>query len=123
MAKSKVKISKQTERKTNPELVKTILAAKKHSGWLKVAEILSSPRRIQINLNLGDLDKSSKDGETIVVPGKVLSKGEITKKVNIVALGFSEKAKDKLLKSGCKVSSILNEIKKNSGGKGIKILK
>jgi len=123
MAKSKVKISKQTERKTNPELVKTILAAKKHEGWRGVAEILSSPRRIRINLNLGDLDKNSKTGETIVVPGKVLSQGEITKKVNIIALGLSEKAKDKLLKSGCKVSNILNEIKKNPEGKGVRVLK
>ncbi|MBR9701482.1 50S ribosomal protein L18e [Candidatus Pacearchaeota archaeon] len=123
MAKSKVKISKQTERKTNPELVKTIFAAKKHKAWFNVAEILSGPRRKKIDLNLENIDKGSKEGETIVVPGKVLSQGEITKKINVVAVSFSEKAKDKLLKSKCKVSSMLDEIKKNPDGKRVKVLK
>jgi len=123
MVKSKTKISKQTERKTNTELVKTILAAKKHKEWFKIAEILSSPRRRKVNLNLDYINKNAKESETIVVPGKVLSQGEITKKIKIVALNFSEKAKDKLLKAKCEVSSISDEIKNNPEAKGIKILK
>jgi large subunit ribosomal protein L18e len=122
MVKSKTKISKQTKRKINLNLVKTILAAKKHKEWLKVAEVLSRPRRKRTNLNLKEINKKLEKNKTIVVPGKVLSQGEINQKIKITALNFSEKAKDKLLKANCEVSDILTEIKKNPGGKGIQIL-
>jgi len=121
--KSKTLIKKQTERKTNPELVKTIFAAKKYQAWFNVAEILSGPRNKRVNLNLEEIGKNIKEGKIIVVPGKVLSQGDIIKKLNLVALSFSEKARDKLLKSNCKISSILDEIKKNPDAKGVKVLR
>lgn len=120
--KSKTTIEKQLQRKTNALLVKTIISAKKNDKWLKVAEILSGPRRNIVNLNLKKIDEESKTGETIIVPGKVLSQGEITKKIKIAALSFSEKAKEKLLKSKSDILNILEEIKKNPEAKGIKIL-
>ena len=120
--KSKTTIEKQLQRKTNALLVKTIISAKKNDKWLKVAEILSGPRKNIVNLNLKRIDEESKTGETIVVPGKVLSQGEITKKIKIAALSFSEKAKEKLLKSKSEILNILEEIKKNPEAKGIKIL-
>ena len=58
-----------------------------------------------------------------MVPGKVLSQGEISKKIKVVALSFSEKAKEKLLKANCEILSILEEIKKNPDAKRIKILR
>lgn len=121
--KSKTKIEKQIKRKNNPELVKTIIIAKKNDGWLEVASILSGPRRKRMNVNLEKIDKETKDGETVVIPGKVLSQGEINKKLKIIALKFSEKAKEKLLKSKSEVLSIIEEIKKNPKAKGVRILK
>ena len=121
--KSKTKIEKQIIRKTNTELVKTIISAKKNDNWLKVAEILSSPRRKKVNINIEKINKLAKDGEKIAIPGKVLSTGEVDKKIKIIALEFSEKAKEKLLKAKCEVSNILEEIKKNPEAVGIKILK
>lgn len=121
--KTKSKIEKQTQKKTNTELVNTIISAKKNKNWLKVAEILSGPRRKRININLKEINEKTKEGESIVVPGKVLSQGEMSKKIKIAALNFSEKAKEKLLKSKCDVLNILQEIKKNPDAKGIKILK
>ena len=113
MVKSKVKISKQTKRKTNKELVETIIAAKKNKAWFKVAEVLSGPRRKRTNLNLGEIKEKSKDNKIIVISGKVLSQGELNKKIKIVALSFSEKAREKLLNFKCEVSNILEEIKRN----------
>lgn len=120
--KTKTKIDKQIQKKSNKELVKTIIAAKKKDKWLKVARILSGPRRKAVSLNLGEINENSKDGETIIVPGKVLSQGEISKKVKIVALSFSEKAKEKLLKSKIPSSNIIEEIKKNPDMKKCRIL-
>lgn len=121
--KSKTLIEKQTKNKTNTELVKTIIAAKKSKSWFKIAEILSGSRRKRINMNLEEINKKSKEGDSIVVPGKVLSQGEINKKIKVVALNFSERARDKLLKAGCGVSGIFEEIKKNPNAKGVKVLK
>lgn len=121
--KSKTKISKQAERKTNPELVETILVAKKNSAWLDVASLLSGSRRKRKNVNLSELNKLVDKEKTIVVPGKVLSEGEFNKKAKIVALNFSEKAKEKLLNAKCEVSSILEEIKSNPSARDVKILK
>ena len=80
--KTKTKIEKQTHRKRNSELVETTRAAKKKEKWLEVAGILSGPRRKRPSLNLTEINKSSTAGDTVVVPGKVLSQGEIDKKIN-----------------------------------------
>ena len=121
--KTKTKINKQLQKKSNKELVETIIAAKKKEKWLGIAEILSGPRRKSVNLNLDEIDKKIGKEEIIVVPGKVLSSGELNKKVKIVALSFSEKAKEKLEKAKIPTSYIIEEIKKNPEGKGIQILK
>ncbi|MFH1607515.1 MAG: uL15 family ribosomal protein [archaeon] len=119
--KTKSKIKKQSERKANKRIVETILVAKNYKQWMKVAEILSGPRKSRPNVNLNILDFV--EGKIIIVCGKVLSQGEVHKKIKVVALGFSEKAKDKLLKAGCEVSDILTEIKSNPEAKEVQILK
>ncbi len=121
--KSKTKISKQLERKNNSVLVETIIAGKKNEAWTEVAGMLSGPKRNNICMNLEEINKKAKAGETLVIPGKVLSEGEIDKKIKVVAFAFSEKAKEKLLSAKCDVSYIIDEIKSNPSAKGIRILK
>lgn len=121
--KTKTKIGKQLKKKTNSVLVETIIVAKKNKGWHEVSSIISSPRRLKLKINLDKLNKETKAGETIVFPGKILSMGKIEKKIKVVALSFSEKAKEKLNKAGCETLNILEEIKKNPGANGIRILK
>jgi large subunit ribosomal protein L18e len=120
--KSKTLIEKQLKKKTNSELVETILTAKKNKAWMKTAEILAGPRKNRMNFNLEELDKIVQEGEHVLIIGKVLSQGELNKKIKITALSFSEKAKEKLLKTDSDISTILEEIKKNPEAKGIKIL-
>lgn len=121
MTKSKTKIEQQLKTKNDKELVETVIAAKKNPNWFKVAEILVSPRANHKETNLNELDKF--EGKIVVVCGKVLSQGEISKKIKVVAYKLSEKAKEKLIKSGCEVETILNEIKKNPEAKDVEILK
>lgn len=123
MVKSKTKIEQQLQRKRNQELVETIIKAKKSEKWLEVAEILSSPRRKRAEVNLSEIDKNSKNNETILVPGKVLSQGELNKKIKIAAVNFSEKSKEKINKAGASFLSILELIKENPKAEGVKILK
>ena len=121
--KSKTKISKQLERKTNPELSETILLAKKSSAWLEVASLLSGPRKNRANLNLNEIEKKAGNFKIVLIPGKVLSQGEISKKIKVVALSFSKKAREKLLKAGCEVKNILEEIKSNPNAKDVGVLR
>jgi len=123
MIKSKTLIEKQLKRKTNPEIVETIISAKKHKKWLEIAGILAGSRKNFSDVNLSRISKEAKTGEVIVVPGKVLSQGEVDKKVKVAALGFSESAKEKLIKAGCTALSIFEEIKSNPEAKGVKIIK
>lgn len=121
--KTKTLIEKQTKKKSNVELVKTIIAAKKNKGWLEVAGILSGSRKKRKSLNLEEINKESKDKEVILIPGKVLSQGEIDKKIKIIAFGFSEKAKQKLKEAKIDFKLIIDEIKSNPQAKEIKVLK
>jgi len=122
--KSKTKIARQSERKGNPILVETIRLAKKTGApfWLQAAGILSGPRRLKTAINLDEIEALTSEGDSIVVPGKILSQGEISKKIAVVALAFSEKAKEKLLKTKSHAVSILDEIKKNPDAKGLRFL-
>jgi large subunit ribosomal protein L18e len=120
--KSKNLIEKQIKVKNNSTLVETIRLAKNHKGWFRVAEIMSRPRRDSFEINLSELDKLAKEGETIVVPGKILSAGELNKKLKLVAVNFSEKSKEKILKSKSEIIFMNDEIKKNPDAKGVRIL-
>jgi len=121
--KSLTKIKKQVRKKTNQELVETILSAAKNEKWMDVARIISGTRRNRLSVNLDKIDKETEDGETIVVPGKILSQGDISKKIKIIALAFSENAKEKLSKGKKEFATIEEEIKKNPDAKGIRIMR
>ena len=120
--KTKTKISKQAKKKTNPNLVEAILLAKKSKGWLKVAGVLSYPRRIRKDINLRDLNEKVKANGKYIFAGKILSLGEVDKKFEIIALDFSKNAKEKLNKAGCKILNMVEEIKKNPDAKGLEFL-
>lgn len=120
---SKTKIKSRKKKKTNPELVETINEAAKNTGWMPLAKALSSSTSKHSKINLAKIDEESKAGDTIVIPGKVLSKGELTKKLKICSLSISERAKEKLKTTKSEFSTILEEIKSNSKAEGIKIIK
>jgi large subunit ribosomal protein L18e len=120
MKKSKTKISKQSRKKTNPLLVKTINMAKKNNAWIDVACLLSGSKKNRQNVNLKEIENMKGD---ILIVGKVLSEGNVTEKKKIVALSFSKKAIEKLKSANCETIPIIDEIKKNPGMKGLKILK
>src|SRR3989344_8921118 len=110
---SKTKLQTRLERKKNPVLVETLRECKKSGNdkWMKIGQVLSGSTSRRPCVNLSELEKAK--GEVIVVPGKVLSQGELNKKVKVVALAFSENAKEKLNKAKIEFKTILEEIKSN----------
>ncbi len=111
----------QLERKTNPSLIKTVVLAKKNPQWIEVANALTSPNKERKIFNLENLEKTN--SKILAVCGKVLSQGEISKKIKVVALGFSKGAKEKLNKAGCKMVSLMEEIQNNKDAKDVEILR
>lgn len=120
---SKTKISKRLGRKSDSEIVETIMLAKKEKSWMKVAQILSGSKKNYDSINLKKIDSEAKEGDTIVVVGKVLGSGQLTKKVRISATGFSESAREKIEANKSEIVSLIEEIKKNPKAEGIKILR
>jgi len=108
---------------TNIHLRKLISDLHKHKKpiWKRVAEDLEKPRRIRRVVNLSRINRYSKDGETIIVPGKVLGDGILEKKVDIAAFQFSQSAVEKIKSAGGNVLSISELLKKNPEGKGVKL--
>ena len=120
---SKTSIKQRKKRKTNPLIVETLEAAVKNPAWKSLGEILSGSAQNYSSVNLNKIDKNTSAGDTIVVPGKVLAVGSLTKKVRICALGFSKEAIEKIKKSKGEVVFITEEMKKNPKAEGIKIIR
>ena len=121
--KTKTKIEKQLKKKENQDLVETIISAKKTKGWVKIAEVLSTPTRKRVVVNLDKINIDSKEGEKIVVPGKILSLGNLDKKIKLVALSVSESALEKINNAKSEFITLKQEIKLNPEAKGIKVIK
>lgn len=99
-------------------------AARKEDAniWSAVARELVRSRKNRRGVNLWRINKYAKKGETIVVPGKVLSDGSLDHKVEIAAFKFTENSRKKIDKSGGKYMSISELIKKNPRGSNVKLI-
>lgn len=117
------KIKKRTRQKTNPLLVIILREATKNKYWREIAKILSSSSRRYSSVNLSQIDKQTTPGDTVIIPGKVLSEGDLTKKVRICSLSISKPAREKLKSTKSEYVTILEEIKKNQKAEGIKIIR
>jgi large subunit ribosomal protein L18e len=114
--------------KTNPLLINLIHDLKKQASekdvtiWKDIAARLEKSSKNWPEVNLNRISKYTGDKETALIPGKVLSDGELTKKVTIAAWAFSDKAEEKIKKAGGKSISIKDLMKNNPDGKNIRIL-
>jgi len=114
--------------KTNPNLIELINKLYEQSRnedvaiWRDVAQRLERSNRRTAEVNLSDIDRHAEDGETILVPGKVLSNGDLDKKVDVVAFKFSAKAQDKIENVGGECISIEEIMESNPKGSNIRIM-
>lgn len=109
---------------TNPIMQKTIaeLKMQKAKLWKLVARELEKPTRNRREVNLSRIQRFAKANEIIIVPGKVLSAGELNKKVSVAAWSFSANAITKIKSAGGKTLTISELMKTNPKGTGVKVL-
>ncbi len=89
--------------------------------WRTISKKLSGPRRNRVEANLKRINNKTKDGDIIVVPGKVLGIGDLNHKLTIACLTCSKSAREKIVDSGSTLLSIEELVEKNPEGKNIKI--
>ncbi|MDH7516897.1 MAG: 50S ribosomal protein L18e [Candidatus Thermoplasmatota archaeon] len=115
-------------KKTNPRLLALIQDLKKNSSendaaiWKDIALRLEKPLRNWPEVNLDRINKYVREGETALVPGKVLSSGNLSKKVSVAAWSFSGRSQEKIKKAGGKHMLIEELMKSNPKGENIRIL-
>ncbi len=116
-------------RPTNPELVNTIgylkRAGRQHQTplWITVASFLSKSRRTRIVLNLGQVSRHAKEGDVVVVPGKVLGSGIPKEKLTIAAFKFSPRALVKVEKTGGRCIPLSKLVEENPQGTNVRLLR
>ncbi len=114
--------------KTDPNLVALIFdlkATNRENGaaiWRDIAKRLEKPKRNWAEVNLSNLERNTKDGETILVPGKVLAAGSLDKKLTVAAYSFSERALAEIEGAGGKGMTIRELMEENPKGSKVRIM-
>lgn len=115
--------------KTNPRLNNLITLLKTTSReneakiWREIAARLESSSRNYAEVNLSKINRYAQNGETIIVPGKVLGSGVLSQSVRVAALNFSQSATSKIRDANGQCLSIEQLLADNPKGSGIRILR
>lgn len=103
---------------TNKVLFDTIRDLKKVSREQGVAVFAALADKLSVSasqrpeVNIGKIEKHAKDGEKVIIAGKVLSDGILTKKLTVIAFKASESAIAKIEAAGGKFVEIRDFLKK-----------
>jgi large subunit ribosomal protein L18e len=114
-------------RKGDPELARMLIALRKAARlhhapvWGTVAEQLARPRHQITPVNVGHLARLVTASSTVVVPGKVLAKGDIETPLTVAAYHFSEAARSKISAAGGHAMTIAELLKSHPDGSGVRI--
>ena len=91
--------------------------------WKRVAEELEASTRRMAAVNLSKIEKVLGEGEIALVPGKVLSTGNLSKKITVAAFTYSEAAREKILAAKGEALTLSELLKKNPQGKNVRLMK
>ena len=119
---------KQISRKSNSELVKTIDELKRASRendapiWKSIAKKLEGPNRNWPVVNVSKIEYNASKNGKVVIPGKLMGSGTLSKKVTVSAYSFTKSAVEKVEGAGGKCMIYDEFIKKNPSGKDVVVI-
>ncbi|MEM4389811.1 MAG: 50S ribosomal protein L18e [Candidatus Micrarchaeia archaeon] len=90
--------------------------------WRRVAAEITRPRRTRIQVNVGKLNRLTRAGDIVVVPGKVLGGGSLSHALTVAALSFAESAKEKIKNAGGKILTLREAASSYPKGTGLRLL-
>ncbi|MEE9237415.1 MAG: 50S ribosomal protein L18e [Thermoplasmata archaeon] len=114
--------------KTNPGLVALIgdlkQAARENDApiWRDLAKRLSRASSRWAEVNLSRLERYSAKGDILVVPGKLLGSGQISKPIKVAAFRTSKTAREKVEAAGGEVLEFRQLMREYPKGSGVRIM-
>lgn len=81
--------------------------------YKRVRALVAVPARRRTDVDIFKISKETKEGDSVIVPGKVLGVGAMSHSVSIAALGFSATALKSLQDSNCKVITLKDALAAN----------
>jgi large subunit ribosomal protein L18e len=114
--------------KGSPELLRAIrelrAAARAHRApvWESVADGLERARHPSRPVSVGRLDRVAAAEETVVVPGKVLADGSLSKRLTVAAYAYSAEARAKIHAAGGTAISLHDLLKAKPDGAGVRLV-
>ena len=90
--------------------------------WRYIAELLERPARRRVVVNIYKINKLTKDGDVVIVPGKVLGVGKLNHRVVVAATAFSKQAIEKIKAANGRAMHIIELVNENPRGSGVKII-
>ncbi len=91
--------------------------------WRALAEGLDSSKRRRVVVNLSRIDRNTREGDVVAVPGKVLSSGGLTHPVTVAAFQFSGMAKRKIELAGGRAIGLMELLGEEVKPSEIKVMK
>ncbi len=113
--------------KQNPRLVSLIERLRERASdegdvWSELASRLDSPSRSRAEVNVSKIERYASEDETVVVPGKVLGGGVLSKSVDVAAFDFSSSARDKIADAGGEPVS-LDDFVEDGDSSGVRVVR
>jgi large subunit ribosomal protein L18e len=99
--------------------------AYKRSGspiWKSIEKKFKSSRSNRSEVNVSKLDNITKEGDIVIVPGKVLGSGIINHKIILSSFSISVAAMKKVIDCGGEVITINELVEQYPDGKGVRII-
>jgi large subunit ribosomal protein L18e len=115
--------------KTSPRLeglIADLKATARDSGanvWEDVAARLEKPRSTHAEVNLGRIERYAREDETVIVPGKVLGSGALTKTVTVAAVDFSGSAETKIEQANGDPIDLAQAVENNPEGSNVRVMR
>lgn len=90
--------------------------------WKDVERKLLNSRSNRREVNVDKLSKFTKEGDVIIVPGKILGSGNLGHSVIVYAYSISKLASRKINEAGGQILALTDLIEKYPHGSGVKII-
>jgi large subunit ribosomal protein L18e len=90
--------------------------------WKDLERRLINSRSNRQEINLDKLSKFTKEGDVVIVPGKILGAGNLGHSVIVFAYSISQLASKKINEAGGQILALTDLIEKYPHGSGVKII-
>jgi large subunit ribosomal protein L18e len=87
--------------------------------YRQAVKMLSRKTNRLVEVNVGKLDNMSSEGSVLLVPGKVLGEGDVTKELHVGAVAYTTSAAQKISSAGGEALLLKDFVAKYGEGKGV----